>query len=338
MSAGDRVVLDTEPVPGVPLRIRGDGAVVDHFRREYGSGDVIGGAAPALDVTFGAAPAGATPPTIVGRHKTVGWKVWPPRPQTDDPAMEIMLSGRPRWFALSLVQGYIVEPMLSLAAARRRSVLLPAAAIASPNGAAVLVGRSRTGKSSVCAMALANGHAVLGDDQVVIDASGVSRFPRRMRFYDDLERTAPSAFRRLTATHRASLLIRRVVRIGTRGLVAPSLAVPAEDLGQVAWGPLPATRVFWIERGAKGDALHRRDLSLDELLDASSAILAAQRQALGAWTDQAPSVSLRAIGDGERATLAAAFADASLERLAIPDAWDASRSVREVARVVGVAS
>jgi hypothetical protein len=81
-------------------------------------------------------------PTLHGGHKTVNWRIELGSPEEPSLNAAIELRGAPRSFGLSLVQGYFVEPLLSLAAAREGSVLLPCAAIATDEGLLLLLGRS----------------------------------------------------------------------------------------------------------------------------------------------------------------------------------------------------
>ncbi|HVF79946.1 MAG TPA: hypothetical protein VNA28_16760, partial [Solirubrobacteraceae bacterium] len=185
-------------LPGVDLRLTGDRTTARHYAAEYAGAEVADdGSAVALDVRFApAAPSDGV--RIEGGHKTARWTVTAPAPAGGPLRAGIELRGRPRFFGLSLVQGYFVEPLLSVAVARAGHVLLPSAAIGEEGGVLVIMGSSGTGKSSLSARALAAGRPVLGDDQILLDGAGdCRRFPRRMRFYSDLPQTAPAAFARL---------------------------------------------------------------------------------------------------------------------------------------------
>ena len=100
----------------------------------------------------------------------------------------------------------MIEPLLGLFAHAAGHVLLPAAAFGSTSGAILLIGRSRSGKSSLAARAAADGVGVLGDDHVLVAGSGECRaFPRRIRVYSDLAETAPRAYKLLPRSKRAEL-------------------------------------------------------------------------------------------------------------------------------------
>ena len=144
------------PLPFVALDVTGDVDAVRHFEREYGSAALPEAVTARVSLGVGRAVAGA-PPSIErwhGRYRTVGWNA----SVTNDAGstrIAIELAGRPRWFGLSLVQGYVVEPVLSVVAAEGGSVLLPAAAIEQNGSALVLLGSSGTGKSSLALRGLA---------------------------------------------------------------------------------------------------------------------------------------------------------------------------------------
>ena len=64
------------------------------------------------------------------------------------------------YMCLVVLQGYVIEPLLALLAPAANHVLLPAAAIAPNRSAILLIGRSRSGKSSLSARAATGGIAV----------------------------------------------------------------------------------------------------------------------------------------------------------------------------------
>jgi hypothetical protein len=169
----------------VRLRVIGDGAVTRHARREYGPAEATDAGEPDLTVQFGPIPAsargGSTGATQVGRggHKTVSWRFDGGEPEAAPIRARIETSGRPQGFARSLVQGYLVEPLLSIAASRQGIVLLPGAGIVLDDGLALLLGRSRAGKSTLAARAMTAGRDVLGDDQLFVGSDRSAwPFPR----------------------------------------------------------------------------------------------------------------------------------------------------------------
>lgn len=324
--------------PGVELRVRGDGAALRHFRAEYGPRAVADGdAVPAVEVALGAElPRGRA--TLRDGHKTVRWEVALGDPGAAPLRAAITLHGRPRRFALSLVQGYIVEPLVALAAARGGCVLLPAAALAEGDGALVLLGASGTGKSSLCARALAAGRCVLGDDQVLVDRDArCHRFDRRMRVYSDLRQTAPAAWARLPRGARAALRARHAARVCSRGLVAPSLPLPASAIGPPGGaGPLTASRFVVLERAASAGRLERRALAPAEARGLATALLAAQRARLARGLDERWRAALVELAAAEGALLDDALARAPIERIALPGAWSAARAIGALEAELGL--
>ncbi|MCW3015611.1 MAG: hypothetical protein JWO02_2703 [Solirubrobacterales bacterium] len=325
-------------LPDVDLRVRGDRRALRHFSAEYGAARVGDDGSPvAVEVRFGRGLTQAA--ALDGGHKTVRWSVSVGSPRAVPLRMDIDLRGAPRAFGLSLVQGYFVEPLLSVAAARAGHVLLPAAAIGQGEGILVLLGASGTGKSSLSARALAAGDGVLGDDQILLDAGGrCTRFPRRMRFYSDLRLTAPAAWARLPAPARAGLQTRRAVRALSRDFVAPSLALAPSKIGDAGpAGPSPATRIVLLERSPEAAVLRHERVDADVATAHALAVLEAQRERFAACADGAWLQELAGVRIRERRMLESAFASAPLERFEVPGAWSAPRAITALAADLGIA-
>jgi hypothetical protein len=317
--------------PRLRIRICGGRAARRHFAAEYAGAEVHAAASTNVEILFAR---GDTPgPAVRGGHKTVSWTVALADIADDRMRAAIALRGRPRSFALSLVQGFFVEPLLSVAAARTETVLLPSAGIEEPGGALVLLGRSRSGKSTLAARALAGGRGVLGDDQVLIEPSGLCwPFPRRLRFYADLRRTAPDTYRRLAAPVRAGLLGRAVVAQLTRGFVAPPVRVRPAALGRRDLpGGSPVTRVVLVERG-DGSTLEHTPLEVDEAVASALEILDEQRAQLRAAGGAAWGGRLEETRRIEIEVLVSAWSRTSLSRLRVPRAWTAPDAIRRLAR------
>ena len=324
------------PAPGLALAVGGAAAARRHFRAEYGAVRV----ADALpDVVVDVGTAARLPPAPGrGRHKTVSWQVEVAPPDARPVWTRLLLAGRPRRFGLSLVQGFVVEPLVSLAAAEQGLVLLPAAALARPGEEVLLIGRSRSGKTSVVARALAAGHRALGDDQVLLDAAGGLRpWPRRLRVYPDLRETAPAAVAALPGRRRLALHALAALATVSRGWVAPSLPLAWQDLGHApAPGPVPARRVVVVERGGSGADLEIACLQTSAVVQIAAAVLSEQRARLlpllpAGWQER-----VRRAEEQERRTLATALADVPAEHWLVPASWPAPRAVSALAARLGV--
>jgi hypothetical protein len=318
--------------PGIRLHVSGGERAVAHFRTEYaGTETALDGAAD-LEIEFTRASDGQRATFVRGGHKTVRWNVALDEPGTPLRAT-IELAGRPLTFGLSLVQGYFVEPLLSLAAARQARVLLPAAAIAEDGGALLVIGRSGSGKSTLSARALASGAIVVGDDQILIDADGRCwPFPRRMRFYSDLPVVAPHAYARLDRRTRNALLVRRLMRLATRGYVSPPVRVPASALGTRAADALPLQRIAVVERVARPD-LHIAELGVEATVERALEVLGEQRGKLPS-TDAAWAPELAQARATEGRVLRKAFAESPIEHVFVPAEWDARRAVDTLAELL----
>lgn len=322
----------------VRLHVSGPRAVVRHFDAEYGppiEGETTRD--PQVDVAFRRGEQGSAALELVGGHKTVRWTVLLPDPDGDRLRASIEVSGRPLSFGLSLVQGYFVEPLVSLAASGSGSVLLPSAAIVDGDAAVLIIGRSRSGKSSVTVRALAAGKTVLGDDQVFVDASGgVSPFPRRLRFYADIADTAPVAYRKLRPRTRATLAGLALLRRLTRGVVAPPVRVPPGDLGRrPERGSRPLARVVLVERGGTRQALDVIDLEPDVALAHALAILDEQRSKLAAPEGSTWEARLARAREQDADILRRAFQAVPVERVSVPAAWGAPEAIAALSDYIG---
>ena len=309
------------------LRLTGPRSAIRHYDAEY---DAEAGEArqPDLEIVFGQRASLASTSRVDGRYKSVRWRVALGSPSGALRA-EIELAGVPRGFGHSLVQGYFVEPLLSLAAARRGLVLVPAAGIATGDRAILLMGRSRSGKSSLSARILADGGQILGDDQVFLDGSSrVWTFPRRMRFYTDLPATAPAAYARLPAALRLGLIARRVLRVATRGFVAPPIRVkPATLAGRDMPGQMRLGAVLLISRepGLRQLAVEKLDTSMAVSL--AQELLAAQRWQLSRIEDRAWQLALEETAGREAELLRSSLEGCPGSVVRIPTSWGAARAL-----------
>lgn len=326
--------------PDVRLSVRGGRAVVRHFDAEYGARATEGAGGDAeLEVEFGPPAAGsAAGPVVTGGHKSVRWRVAVSDPGELPLRATVELGGRPLSFALSLVQGYFVEPLLSLAAAARGYVLVPAAAFVGDDGVVLLMGRSGSGKSSLSARALAAGQSVLGDDQVLLDrGGGLYAYPRRMRFYSDLSRTAPTAYRGLPPSARAGLVGRGIVRAMSRGYVAPPIRLPARELGPPP--PVEAvrlTRVAIVERGGGSREIRGGEVERAEAAGLALELLDEQQAHLLRFGGAPWPGALEHARSAEEEVLGSAFAGVPIERLCVPAAWDSRAAIDGLAARLGV--
>ncbi len=325
--------------PGLVASIRGDRRAREHFHAEYGVA-ALGpdSSCPILEATIGTRVLrgrdGLTTHEAELRdsHKLARWRVaMPARPDRNKLCVAIDVRGP---LGLTLIQSYIVEPLLSLAAVRAGLALVPSAAIALNGKALLLIGRSRSGKSSLAARALAAGLRVLGDDQVLINPSQECLpFPRRLRVYPDLMRTAPAAFAALRPSARGALAALGRVNALTRGFVAPPLRVKASSLGADTPTPLPIGEVVVIRR-APVDELRSKQLDQRELAAETEDALCGQRSELfGLPGLRDATVPLLA---QERSIIASALGAVPARRVLVPASWQAEEAVGRLARELGI--
>jgi hypothetical protein len=325
---------------GIALSLEGKPGVMRHFEAEYGPAAVpaAGDSADVVVVFEDGRELGDGDLTLRGGYKTARWQVALSSPGEHPLRARIALAGRPLSFGLSLVQGYFVEALLAVAAARKGQVLLPSAAIEQNGGALLLMGPSRSGKSSLSARALAGGRTVLGDDQVLVDARARCwPFPRRLRVYSDLRETAPMAYARLPAAIRAGLAGRKAVRRLTRGYIAPPVRVSFSQLGQrAAPASLPIVRVVLVERSRTAESLMDAALEIDSAIAHAVDLLERQRAHLESARDDAWAESLRRTRADEASILQETFAKAPLQHLLVPEQWGAAHAVTTLARELGM--
>lgn len=319
------------PAPALSLKISGGRAARRHFAAEYGAvrGTVVGTPDVRIGVRFAARLPADTPH---GGHKTVRWAV-AVGPHDGPLTADVVLVGAPRSFGLSLVQGFVVEPLASLAAARAGQVLLPAAALADDSSAVLVIGRSRSGKTSVVARAVAAGHRALGDDQVLVDALGqVRSWPRRLRVYPDLRTTAPAAVRALPVRKRLRLTALAAVDRASGGWIAPSLPLAWGDLGGSATqGPVPVGRVVVVERGGASSAIEVTALGTSAVISLAREVLREQRSRLRAMMGNEADAVLRVAEEQEASTLRRALSDVPAELWTVPAGWPAPVAVSALA-------
>ena len=120
--------------PGLTVSIRGERRARAYFRAEYASAaHAPGPEVPAVEAVIGTrVRAGAHGTTgeheLLGAHKLARWRAsLPVRPEADTMRVAVAVRGP---LGLALVQSRVIEPLVSLAAVRAGSVLLPGAAVA----------------------------------------------------------------------------------------------------------------------------------------------------------------------------------------------------------------
>jgi hypothetical protein len=323
--------------PVVQLAVGGSRRARAHFEREYGPPVPAVDAAPDVEAAvrlWRAPPARAAR----GGHKTARWWVDLALPEARPLRVEMSIAGGPPSFALSLVQGYYVEPLVGVALAEAGYVALPSAAILSEDGALVIMGHSGSGKSSVSVRALARGLRILGDDQVVIGADGGCwPYPRRLRLYPDIEETAPEAWPRLAPATRRRLRLRRYVRHVTRGFVAPSLPVAQAELAPPApRAPATVRRLVVVARDANLTALTKRERDAGWASEQATEVIAAQRSWFVRAAGETWRRALAATVRQETALLRAWLESLPVTELRVPDAWGAPTAVGELAERLGL--
>jgi hypothetical protein len=295
-----------------------------HFEREYGPPRAAcGPVAVEADVAFGRR---ADSPDAAGGHKTARWRIALSDPSERPLRVRLRLFGGPPSFALSLVQGYYVEPLVSMALARAGFAALPSAGIVAGDAALVVAGHSGSGKSSLSVRALARGLTILGDDQVVVGRDGGCwAYPRRLRLYPDVRHTAPEAWPRLPRRTRATLLARDAIRRLSRGFVAPSLTVPIAHVGGAARRDrVAAARLVFVQRSDDVDSVIELTHEPAWACARAAELLAAQRSRFAAAAGARWAPALREVAEAEAAAAPDAYGN-SMHRTSVdpePRCWE----------------
>lgn len=320
--------------PGLAVAVSGAALARGYFRREYGEAAAARSTATeiGLDACF-ARPAQGRPGAVVaGRHKLARWHARVELRDDGTVALRAHVRGP---FGLPLVQSLILEPLMGVVAARHALALVPGALLLDPEGRGVLlVGGSGAGKTSLAARALAAGRDVLADDRVFLGAdAGASRYVRRMRLYPDIRATAPTAWASLAGRARAKLRAVELLGGASGGRFAPPAAVTRAELG--APPPPVGTAIHRIlllrreEREAARLTTVQPGVAADEM---------AQRIADDRGALDVPELggALRALAQDDRGVLEGATGEVTAQRLEIPIAWPAARSVQRLAEELGI--
>jgi len=333
-------------LPALRLAVCGDRAALQHFDHEYGP-RAIDDPPDGIEVSIefvSDVRRSIRPPAAGGSggggHKSVRWEVVLSGPSERPLRAAISLRGWPRSFGLSLVQGYFVEALLSLAAPGSGHILLPAAAIDSDAGPVLILGPSGAGKSSLSARAIARGRIVIGDDQVLLDPTGrCTAFPRRMRFYPDLSATAPEAYRALSGPVRGLLRARGLVDRLTGGYVRPSLVVDPADMGRSReLGSVAIRRVLLLEPRAPVEDVEVTSVDMATLLSDTRHLFESQRARLWSVAPEGWRRALAPAAAQEQEILRSALDGLPFERVRIPAGWPPKRSIEALAQLIGMTS
>ena len=320
---------------GLRLQVRGDARTLAHFRAEYGAVRTDSPTTADLVVTFDKA-APSAPLSFEAGYRSLRWRVALDPAENGPLRATIDLRGAPKSFGLSLLQGYVVEPLLGLLGPAAGHVLLPAAAVQTESGVLLLIGRSRSGKSSLVARTAAAGAAVLGDDHVLVGPNACHAFPRRLRLYPDIADTAPVARAALPARTRLVLRALGLVRTASGGAIAPPVRVPIETLGAVLREPVPLARIVVLER-AEVPRLSAEALSSKDLVATAIAVLREQRQALEKVHEPSWREHLDRVLETEGSLLREAFAPLSaVSRIVVPTRLPAGESVASIAAELAI--
>jgi hypothetical protein len=324
---------------GVSLTIEGSRPVFDHFVAEY-----YAASHPrerrTSDVHIELESPLYRELKMMGGYKTARWRVSLGDTGWEPISAKIALLSTPRSFGLSLIQGYFVEPLLEMALTRRKAILAPAAGFISGQDATLLVGASRSGKSSLMVRALGGGVRILGDDQLILTSEErVLAFPRRLRVYPDIRTTATSAYSTFPPSLRSALRGLNILSSATAGWVRPPLRIPPSALGlKPAKEDHALHRLYLIERDDRAARPGRSVVEPDALVGQIMTLLDRQRERLtlllvakAGWMD-----FLKRTRELERAILGKALDGINARKLVVPSHWPAPQAIDYLEQEIGL--
>jgi hypothetical protein len=344
--------------PDLGLAAFGPPDLVDHLIAEYGAPDDAALETAGLVVTalgddatsLSAKPDGAATWARIRRdaYKTTRWRTRLGPAGADPISCEIEIKGL---FGRSLVQSIVVEPLLSVALARRGAAMISASGVVVEGRVTAIAGISRSGKSSLALRAWGRGLELLADDRLVVKSDGVVEgFPRRLRVYPDLAATAPLAHERLGLAVRRRLAAMDVARRLTGGWVALPALVDAKAVGagrrSAPLGRLvivdraeadPATRAPSGARAATSSIVEREDPEavwhcVKSIVEHDLAWVASNGADWAAAASETESAQIDILRRAVDAT------GARLSIVTVPTEWPAARSIAMLARHLGLES
>ena len=186
--------------------------------------------------------------------------------------------------------------------------------------------------------AWSQGYPLLADDRLVVSPDGgLSSFPRRLRAYPDLARTAAAAHARFAPSIRRSLVLAGLANRLTRGWVGLPVLVPSSGIIRSASeGAVPLERIVIIERSDVVRALtwtHGLETALSKLtaiVDRDMAAVAAHDHG---WAAACVFARARLVEIVQSATEASG---AMCSTLTIPGQWTAQQAIAAVERELGL--
>lgn len=361
--------------PGLVLVVRGDAGSLRHVGAEYGAArerrahdavcaavetELVAGLPGALRFAVASMPsppgsaaarlAGGRSTLLEDSHRTTRWRARLDSPDEPTLTARIEASGP---LGRAFAQGFVIEPLLAIAAARRGLMLVPGAAIEIAGELVLLVGGSHVGKTTVALGALARGAAILGDDQVLVGPDGIARpFPRRPRVYADLPAVDPVAAGRLDAGTRLRLALAGGIGRATGGGLSipvlapqPSTTPPPTPIGRVilverVGGPPTAGRLGAEDRRARSAGMAptsgQEPIHPSLLVETIASLAAGQRERFARGVGPPWRSILTETATLERAVLRAALGTVPAGRILLPASLDAAGSAATLRHALGL--
>jgi hypothetical protein len=333
---------------GVTLRIQSSQReVLAHFREEYRHGAAEADGPADVEVYAGKeAIAASSDPYLLergfgGRHKILRWRVG--IAGIDESTTRIAFEGGGQ-MVISFLQTFYAEPLLRLKFASRGYALVHAACVARDGGSVLFPAGSAVGKSTLTLQHAAEGYPVQGDNYVILAPDGRTlAFPRRMRIYSDLKRTAPQVFGKLPAAEQRRLRAAGIIKRLSAGYSnQPRRLTVQQMLPNSPNCPEAKLRAVFLLKPYTGQGLSDpRACPAGEAIRRIQEIGALEakylRKALEGSTHPVPASNIDQMLTREREVLEQGLRDIPVHEILVPRVEDPAPVVAQIRRIAGLA-
>jgi hypothetical protein len=332
---------------GVALRIHSSRPeVLAHFGAEYGVAAPQRDSPPDIEVYAGKDAVRSSPfPHLLedghrARHKILRWRVGVAGVDEQTTVVAFEGSGQ---MVISFLQTFYVEPLLRPKFAARDHALVHAACLVRDGGSTLFPAGSRVGKSTLALQHAAAGYPVQGDNYVIVSPEGRTLvFPRRMRVYSDLPRTAPQVFARLPAVERRRLRLAGLVKRLSAGYSNQPRRLTIQQM--LAGAPVcPEARlrsVFLLKpytgAGLSGPVPCSIDAAIDRIQNVNGLEARQLGEALANITGKPAEPITPEMAVREREVLRRALKDVPAYELLVPRVEDPAPVVAQMRRLTGL--
>jgi hypothetical protein len=346
--AGSRRLEETYVFPsGVALRVRSSQTdLIAHFRAEYGAPVPEHPEPPDIDVYAGKEAVESSPhPRILengyqASYKILRWRVGIADLEERTTVVGFEGSGQ---MVISFLQTFYIEPLLRPKFAVRDHALVHAACLVRDGTSVLFPAGSRVGKSTLALQHAAAGHPVQGDNYVILAPDGRTlAFPRRMRVYSDLAKTAPLVFTRLPAAEQRRLRLNGLIKRLSAGYSnQPRRLTIQQMLSGTPACPEARLRAVYLLKPYSGEALsgpelRSADAAIERIQEVNGLEAKQLREALREMRGEPAEAMTPEMAAREREVLSQALEGVPVSELLVPRVKDPAPVVAEMRRLTGL--